>query len=147
MPHDGPHDAPDAPPAGATPSLISHLSLGTNDFARSLAFYDAVLATLGARRLLAHPEAQAWGRLYPEFWLQTPIDGRPATLGNGTHIGFLAESRAQVAAFHAAGLAQGGTCDGPPGPRPDYGPQYFGCFLRDPDGHKIEATFWDFGQA
>lgn len=146
MPHDGPHQGPDRVPEGASPSLISHLSLGTNRFEAARAFYDAVLATLGARRVLAHPGAQAWGRLYPEFWLQTPIDGRPAGLGNGTHVGFVAESRAQVAAFHAAALAAGGVCDGPPGPRPHYGPQYYGCFVRDLDGHKIEATFWDLSQ-
>jgi catechol 2,3-dioxygenase-like lactoylglutathione lyase family enzyme len=125
------------------PSLMSHVSIGTANYARSVQFYDAVLATLGATRMLEHPAAAAYGKRYPEFWVQTPIDGRPAGVGNGTHVGFLAENRAQVDAFYAAALAAGAKGDGPPGPRPHYGAPYYGCFVRDLDGHKIEAAFWD----
>lgn len=125
------------------PSFLSHVSLGTNDFDRATAFYDAVLPVLGARRLMAHPGAVAYGRAYPEFWVQIPLDGRPAAPGNGTHVGFLAPDRASVDAFHRAALAAGATDDGPPGPRPHYGAPYYGCFVRDPDGHKVEAVFWD----
>jgi catechol 2,3-dioxygenase-like lactoylglutathione lyase family enzyme len=125
------------------PSMISHMSIGTNDFARACAFYDAVLASLGCRRLMEHPGAVAYGRKYPEFWVQTPIDGRPATVGNGTHFGFIATSKEAVHAFHAAALAAGARDDGAPGPRPHYGAPYYGCFVRDLDGHKIEAAFWD----
>lgn len=124
------------------PSIISHLSIGTNDFERAVAFYDRVLATLGCRRVMEHPGAVAYGRAYPEFWVQAPIDGRPATVGNGTHVGFVAPSAEAVRAFHAEALAAGAVDDGPPGPRPDYGAPYYGCFVRDPDGHKIEAVFW-----
>lgn len=125
------------------PSIVSHLSLGTNRFDRAAIFYDQVLATLGCKRIMDHPGAVAWGKQFPEFWLQTPIDGQPATLGNGSHIGFVAADKAQVHAFWDAALAAGATPDGEPGPRPDYGPAYYGCFVRDLDGHKIEATFWD----
>ena len=125
------------------PSLMSHVSIGTASYARSVQFYDAVLATLGATRMMEHPGAAAYGKRYPEFWVQTPIDGRPAGVGNGTHVGFLAENRAQVDAFYAAALAAGAQGDGPPGPRPHYGAPYYGCFVRDLDGHKIEAAFWD----
>lgn len=124
------------------PSLLSHVSIGSNDIARALAFYDAVLATLGARRVLEHPGAVAYGRAYPEFWVQAPIDGRAAAVGNGTHFGFVAGSREQVDDFHAAALAAGAADEGAPGPRADYGAGYYGCFVRDPDGHKIEATHW-----
>jgi catechol 2,3-dioxygenase-like lactoylglutathione lyase family enzyme len=124
------------------PSLMSHVSLGTNQYERAVAFYDAVMAALGAQRLMQHPGATAYGRQFPEFWVQTPIDGKPATVGNGTHIGFLATSRAQVDAFWAAALAAGAMPDGPPGPRPHYGEPYYGCFVRDLDGHKIEAMVW-----
>ena len=64
-------------------------------------------------------------------------------MGNGSHFGFSATSRAQVEAFHAKALAMGGTSDGAPGTRELYGPQYYGAFVRDLDGHKIEAMFWD----
>ena len=125
------------------PSLMSHVSIGSAHYERTLEFYDAVLATLGAKRMMEHPGAAAYGKRYPEFWVQTPIDGRPASVGNGTHIGFLAENRAQVDAFYAAALEAGATGDGAPGPRPHCGAPYYGCFVRDFDGHKIEAAFWD----
>jgi catechol 2,3-dioxygenase-like lactoylglutathione lyase family enzyme len=125
------------------PSLMSHVSIGTAQFERAVEFYDAVLATLGAKRLMEHPGAAAYGKHYPEFWVQTPIDGRPPSVGNGTHVGFLAESKAQVDAFYQAALDAGARPDGAPGPRPHYGAPYYGCFVRDQDGHKIEAAFWD----
>lgn len=127
----------------ANPSILSHVSIGTSDFDRATRFYDTLLATLGCRRIMEHPGAVAYGRAYPEFWVQTPIDGKAASIGNGTHFGFSAASKAEVDAFHAAGVAAGATDNGAPGPRADYGAPYYGCFLRDPDGHKIEATFWD----
>ena len=124
-------------------SIISHVSIGTNDFARATAFYEAVLGTLGIRKVMEHPGAAAFGRAYPEFWVGVPHDGGKAAVGNGSHVGFLAVSKAQVEAFYAKALELGAVSDGAPGPRPMYGPQYYGCFVRDLDGHKIEAQFWD----
>lgn len=126
------------------PSMLSHVSIGTNDFDRAVAFYDRVMPALGCGRVMEHPGAVAYGKRYPEFWVQVPIDGRPATVGNGTHVGFLAPSKAAVDAFHRAALEAGAADDGAPGPRPHYGQPYHGCFVRDPDGHKVEASFWDF---
>ena len=130
----------DAPP----PSILSHVSLGTNRFEEAVAFYDRVLATLGVGRVmdLSAQRAVAYGRTFPEFWVQAPCDGQRAQAANGVHVAFLAASPQQVQAFHAAALAAGGTDDGAPGPRPHYGPQYWGCFVRDLDGHKIEAMAW-----
>lgn len=125
------------------PSIISHISIGTNDFERAIGFYDRVLATLDCRRLMEHPGAVAYGKQYPEFWLHTPIDGQLATVGNGTHIGFIAATKEAVHAFYEAALAAGGRDDGAPGSRPDYGEPYYGCFVHDPDGHKIEASYWN----
>lgn len=125
------------------PSILSHVSVGTNHFDRARAFYDAVLPTLNIGVVMEHPGAVAYGRQYPEFWVCTPHDGRPASVGNGFHLGFFAASREQVDAFHQAALRAGASCDGPPGPRPAYGEPYYGCFVRDPDGHKIEAAYWD----
>jgi catechol 2,3-dioxygenase-like lactoylglutathione lyase family enzyme len=126
------------------PSIMSHVSVGTNDFARAVVFYDAVLATVGARRLVDHtPDAVAYGKQYPEFWVNRPLDEKAATIGNGSHFSFFAKSREEVEAFHAVALANGGQDEGAPGPRPEYGAPFFGCYVRDLDGNKIEATFWD----
>lgn len=125
------------------PSIVSHLSVGTNDFDAATTFYDTVLATIGVKKLLNFPGAVAYGKLYPEFWVQTPIDGQPASCANGFHVGFIAANREEVQAFWEAALAAGATGDGEPGERPHYGPQYYGCFVRDLDGHKIECTWWN----
>jgi len=125
------------------PSIISHLSIGTNDFDRAVAFYDKVLTTLGCKQIMSYPGAVAYGREYPEFWVQKPIDGKPASVGNGFHIGFVANAKDDVHAFHEAAISAGGKDDGAPGPRPDYGEAYYGCFIRDLDGNKIEATYWN----
>lgn len=129
--------------ADENPSILSDISIGTNDFARAVDFYDKVMATLGCRRVMEHPGAVAYGRQYPEFWVQTPIDGYPAMAGNGSHIGFIATSKEAVHAFCQAAIGAGANDAGEPGPRPHYGKAYYGCFVRDLDGHKIEATFWD----
>ena len=139
-PDDSAAESRHAPP----PGILSHVSLGTNRFAEAVAFYDRVLATLGISRVLDLSEhrAVAFGRAYPEFWIQAPCDGQRAQAANGVHVAFLALTPEQVRAFHAAALAAGGTDDGAPGPRPHYGEQYYGCFVRDLDGHKIEAMAW-----
>lgn len=132
------------------PSILSHVSLGSNRLDDAIAFYDRVLATLGIRRVEDVREyfpAVAYGRAYPEFWVQQPYNGEPAQTGNGVHIAFMAESREQVHAFYEAALAAGGQGDGAPGERPHYGKEYYGCFVRDLDGHKIEAMAWLADQA
>ena len=127
------------------PSIISHVSIGTNQFDDAIAFYDKVLTTLGCKRILAFPGAVAYGREYPEFWVQKPIDGQVANVGNGTHFGFFAHDKESVRAFYQAALDAGASADGAPGPRAEYGEPYYGCFVRDLDGHKIEAAYWDMG--
>ena len=83
-------------------SIIAHVSVGTNQLPQALAFYDQVLATLAIARIFEEPEAGAvaYGRRFPEFWLQRPFDQRKASTGNGIHIAFLATSW----------LAHGGRC-------------------------------------
>ncbi len=129
--------------AGDIPSILSHISIGTNDFERAVGFYDKVLPTLGCKRVMEHPGAVAYGKQFPEFWVQIPIDGKSATTDNGTHLGFIAPTKGAVHAFHEAALAAGGEDDGAPGPRPLYGESYYGCFVRDLGGQKVEAAFWD----
>lgn len=123
------------------PSIVHHVSIGVGDLARAAAFYDEVLPLLGARRVMEFPGAVAYGKAFPEVWIQQPWDGEPAGQPtNGTHFAFIAPSQEVVRAFHAAALTAGGTDDGAPGPRPEYGPTYYCCFVRDPDGHKLEAA-------
>jgi catechol 2,3-dioxygenase-like lactoylglutathione lyase family enzyme len=129
--------------ADENPSIMSHGSLGTNKFDAAIQFYDKVMATIGARRIMEPPGAVAYGKQYPEFWVQIPHDGQTAQCANGVHFAFLAPSRSAVDEFWKAAIEAGTKPDGEPGPRPHYGEPYYGCFVRDLDGHKIEATFWD----
>ncbi|HEY0107959.1 MAG TPA: VOC family protein [Rhizomicrobium sp.] len=121
--------------------MLHHVSVGVANFERAAKFYDAVLKTLGYKRVADYsPHAIGYGTDHPEFWIGAPHDGKPASAGNGTHLGFIAKTKGQVRKFHAAALAQGGSNNGEPGPRPDYGPDYYGAFIYDLDGNKIEAT-------
>ena len=121
--------------------MLHHVSVGVSDVTRAATFYDAVLRTLGYKRVVEYlPYAVAYGEDHPEFWIGLPHDQRPMSAGNGVHLGFSARSKDQVHKFHAAALAHGGSNNGEPGPRPDYGPDYYGAFVYDLDGNKIEAT-------
>lgn len=127
----------------AAPSIISHISIGTNHFRQARLFYTEVLATLDCKIIMEYPDAIAFGRQFPEFWVQAPKDGKAATAGNGSHVGFIAASKEQVNAFYETALRLGGKDDGAPGTRAEYTEAYYGCFVIDHDGHQIEATFWD----
>ncbi len=121
--------------------MLHHVSVGSRDVARAVAFYDRVLKPLGYKRVMEFmPYGVGYGAGKPEFWVQTPADQREATVGNGVHISFAAPNKRAVDAFHAAAIAGGGKNEGAPGPRPDYGPDYYGAFCRDLDGNKIEAV-------
>lgn len=120
--------------------MIHHVSLGTNDVARSRAFYDAVPGILGLRLLQVSEESVDDGVSTVLFSLETPVNGEPATDGNGTHIAFGGGDRATVDEFHATALRHGGTDAGAPGLRTEYDPHYHGAFVFDPDGNKIEAV-------
>ena len=122
-----------------------YATLGAADGAATATFYDAVLATIG---WAVRSEFPGW-RGYTKggaddgftLWLCTPFDGAPPSAGNGTMIGFPATSHEEVHAFHAAALAHGGTEEGPPGPRPHYGPTWYSAYLRDPSGNKLAIVF------
>ncbi len=138
--------APEIPTTN--PSIMAHVSIGTNRYEQAIAFYDKLLATLGARRIVEVPGfAIAWGKQFPEFWVQLPYNGAKAETANGSHFAFLADSKEMVDQFYKAGIDEGATEDGAPGPRKDYTNAYYGCFLRDLEGHKIEAMYWDYSKA
>jgi catechol 2,3-dioxygenase-like lactoylglutathione lyase family enzyme len=120
-------------------SVLSHVSLGTNDYPRAKAFYDQVLATLQIQCVMDFEGGAGYGRQFPEFWIQRPYDGNAASVGNGVHISFLANSIDEVKAFHQKALELGGKDDGPPDYRKEYSDNYYAAFVRDLDGNKIEA--------
>jgi len=121
--------------------MLHHVSVGVRDVERAARFYDAVLGALGYRRVMEFlPYAVAYGDDAPSFWIQLPHNQQIATAGNGVHISFIGRTAAAVDAFHAQALALGGEDGGAPGPRPDYGPDFYGAFVFDLDGNKLEAT-------
>jgi catechol 2,3-dioxygenase-like lactoylglutathione lyase family enzyme len=123
--------------------MFSHVTVGSDDIARAKAFYEAVMTPLGYARVIDHDDYFAYGETAASpasFWVLPPFDGRPAERGNGWHCAFLAPSRAAVDAFHAAALTAGGSDEGAPGLRPDYSETYYGAYVRDPDGNKLQAV-------
>lgn len=120
--------------------MIHHLSLGTNDAARARRFYDPVLGVLGLQLIADRDGSLDYGVNRFLFSLEKPTNGQPASAGNGVHIAFEAKNPAMVRAFYEAALANGGRDAGAPGLRPEYDPNYFGAFVYDPDGNKIEAV-------
>ena len=120
--------------------MFSHVTLGSADLPRSIAFYDAVLETLGLRRIATMEVAVGYATApdaTPQFWVMRPFDGADASPGNGVTIAFETAERGIVDAFHAAVLAGGGRDEGAPGLRPDVHADYYGCYARDPDGNKL----------
>ena len=117
--------------------MFTHAFLGSNDIEKSRKFYDATMGVLGYTNVLP-PEA--WQLVYagPQgtFIVGKPLNGEPATYANGGTLGFYAKDDETVAAWHAAGLAAGGICDGEPGPRERAPNQSVGAYQRDPHGNK-----------
>jgi catechol 2,3-dioxygenase-like lactoylglutathione lyase family enzyme len=121
--------------------MYSHVTLGTNDWAAVKPFWAAVMEALSIPVVFEYDGGIAYGEATgPKLFIGPPFDGQPATSGNGTHVAFIADSRAKVDAFHAAAMANGGSDEGPPGPRPHYHKNYYGAYVRDPDGNKIQAV-------
>ncbi|MEC9431838.1 MAG: VOC family protein [Pseudomonadota bacterium] len=119
--------------------MIDHVSLPVADLSAARAFYAAVLAPLGYRLLVERPASVAFGKRYPELWLNARPGRPPEPPGSGAHVCLRAASVEAVNAFHAAGLAAGGEDDGAPGLRAAAQVTYHGAFLRDPDGNRVEA--------
>ena len=120
-------------------AIYTHVVLGTNNLEKANKFYDAALGALGVKNLGAMGEnATLYGAEGPEFLVTKPANGQAACHANGGTIGFHAPSRDAVHDFHAAGIANGGTDEGQPGPRA-FTPTAYAAYLRDPDGNKICA--------
>jgi catechol 2,3-dioxygenase-like lactoylglutathione lyase family enzyme len=122
--------------------MFSHVMIGTNDLERAKIFYDAVLGTLGVAPGFVDRHRIFWRTPTGVFSVSIPIDGEPATVGNGSTLGFACQSPEQAQAWHAAGVAHGGsTCEDPPGVREGAAGKLYLAYLRDPDGNKICALY------
>jgi catechol 2,3-dioxygenase-like lactoylglutathione lyase family enzyme len=131
--------------------MLSYVYFGTNDLGGATRFYDAVLVPLGMPRCVTgDPDwdrvAAGWG-IYEDggarelgFWIGTPFNQQPAAAGNGSMVAFSARSWKAVDDFHAAALVHGGRCDGAPGLRLHYSPDFYAAYVRDPDGNKLAAV-------
>ncbi len=122
--------------------MLSHIVIGITGFERAFAFYSPLMATLGLQ-LKFSDGGKGWAGWVgadaprPLFVIAQPFDGHPAQAGNGQMTALLAPTRAAVDQAHAIALAHGGACEGPPGLRPHYHPDYYGAYFRDPDGNKL----------
>ncbi|REL26552.1 VOC family protein [Thalassotalea euphylliae] len=121
--------------------MFSHIMIGANDIQESKKFYDAVLGAMGHKEGVIDPLGRCF--YYTDkgiFALSKPIDGEPACHGNGSTVGFFAKSPEVADAWHAAGIANGGTtCEEPPGVREGFDVKLYLAYLRDPAGNKICA--------
>ncbi|XHS78352.1 VOC family protein [Burkholderiaceae bacterium UC74_6] len=124
--------------------MFSHVFVGVSDFDRALAFYGPVMAAVGARQRFVDA-SRPWAGWQPAegegarplFLIGRPFDQQPHQVGNGQMFAFMASTRAQVDAVHAAALQHGGRCEGVPGLRPEYHAHYYGAYFRDPEGNKL----------
>ncbi len=118
--------------------MIGYVTFGTNDLPRAAAFYDALLAELGAKRLMEFPNGIVWGTsmTQPSLGLMKPYDGQAATRGNGTMVALVVKTPAQVDAVYAKAMSLGAQDEGPAGPRGD---SFYAGYFRDPDGNKLNV--------
>lgn len=116
--------------------MIGYVTLGTNDLARSAAFYDALLAVIGARRQMESDRFVSWGvsPQQPSLGVIKPFDGQPATGGNGTMVALVVDSRDKVDAVYNKAIELGARDEGPAGPR---GEHFYAGYFRDADGNKL----------
>ena len=121
--------------------MFSHVMLGANDIEESKAFYDAILGALGYKPGVIDQKGRVfWMNKTGIFAISKPINGEPACNGNGSTLGFSADSAELADAWHAVGLENGGTaCEEPPGPREGSTGSIYLAYLRDPSGNKICA--------
>jgi catechol 2,3-dioxygenase-like lactoylglutathione lyase family enzyme len=122
--------------------MIGYVTLGTNDIARSAAFYDELLGLLGAGRFMESDTFVAWAVApgQPSLGVIKPYDGKPATVGNGVMVALAVDSNDKVDEVYRKAMALGATDEGPPGPRGLEG--FYAAYFRDLDGHKLNCFCW-----
>ncbi|QZH75396.1 MAG: VOC family protein [Erythrobacter sp.] len=127
--------------------MLNHVFLGTNDVDKSRAFYNATMGAIGVAPVGEYPHLTIYANQDGAVAVGKPANGEAANPSNGATLGLKAANYAEVDAWHAAGVANGGTCDGPPGIRPNSPGQMYGAYLRDPDGNKVCAFAPNAGDA
>jgi catechol 2,3-dioxygenase-like lactoylglutathione lyase family enzyme len=120
-------------------TMLDHISIGVRDLARARGFYDAALKPLGYSCLSAGDTSLGYGGDAAEIWVLAVKKPVPPDTDSGLHVCVSAPTRQSVDAFHAAALAAGGSDNGKPGLRADYGANYYAAFVVDPDGYRLEA--------
>lgn len=124
--------------------MIDHISIPVSNLATSTGFYELVLDPLGLVLMIKRPATSGFGKRYPEFWLNYRSGLQPAPDNSGHHVCLRTRSADAVDMFHKAAIENGGKCDGPPGERQAAMTNYYGAFILDHDGNRIEAvTFPD----
>jgi catechol 2,3-dioxygenase-like lactoylglutathione lyase family enzyme len=121
--------------------MLHHVSLPVSDLQASRTLYDAALSELGYQCVFHLETAAGYGIEPGKDKLCLKLTAGASAAGRGFHLAFTAPSVAAVDRFHGAALAAGATDNGPPGLRPQYGPDYYAAFIIDPDGHRLEAVF------
>jgi catechol 2,3-dioxygenase-like lactoylglutathione lyase family enzyme len=122
---------------------LNYVMIGSNDLTRTRAYFDAVMPLIGGKLAFDYaPNAVCYQLREGRVWINRAHNGEPATGGNGSMVGLLCASEAEVQAAHAAALANGGSDEGPPGPRPDYGPDFYGAYVRDTDRNKMSFVYF-----
>ena len=119
--------------------MIDHFGINCANLDEAKRFYDAVLGTLGAKRVMDFGVAVGYGREQPDFWIST-MQGGETGPNREMHVAFTASNADDVRAFYDAALAQGAESLHEPRMWPEYHPGYFGAFVRDPDGNNVEAV-------
>jgi predicted lactoylglutathione lyase len=119
-------------------AMIGYVTLGTNDMARAAAFYDALLAEVGAKRIMEYDRGIVWGVSMDRPGLSAikPFDGKPATVGNGVMVALVVDSKDKVDRVYRKAIELGAQDEGPAGPRGD---GFYAGYFRDPDGNKLNV--------
>lgn len=126
--------------------MIGYTMVGTKDLARSLRFYDPLFAEMGLEQCWRDDKSASWGVAsddkIPRFFTGYPFNGEQATVGNGTMTAFRVRDPAVVDRLYATAMGNGGSDEGKPGPRARYGPDFYGAYVRDPDGNKLAFVYY-----
>ena len=120
--------------------MIDHVSIGVTDLEAATRFYEPILAAIGWAKLVSRADTVGFGKKYPEFWINRRRDMAPVSAQSGVHVCLRVRGESAVDAFHVGALAGGASDAGAPGLRPEYSANYYGAFIHDLDGNKIEVV-------
>lgn len=130
--------------------MIGYTMVGTADLDRAVRFYDPVFTEMGLKQCYKDGQVAFWGDKTdvnaPRFATGYPFDGGKANVGNGAMTAFLIDSAAKIDALHGLAMENGGSDEGAPGLRPDYGERFYAGYVRDPDGNKIAFVCYDINK-